>query len=388
MDTTESNDLITETTEATLRFYSKQRKEYYVLTVEEMETWRFVFYCFVIPITIVIGLVGNISSFIVLNRKALRSTQTLILLALTFTDTVNLMSALWYCATFTAKYFYREEIENLLNLSYPYFGSLLSVIWGRTSCLLVAVISVERCIIVIAPLRAKIIWTRKVAMVSIAISYVLPIIILIPNLLEYKSERIYEQNSTNYKIGLRLTELGEDRDFYGIVYNVGVAVLRYVPTLVVMCTNIAISIGLWYHTAQRRKLTEDAVSKIASSDLQITKTLLIISLVFFFTTTPGTLILLIQNVDPEYNFPFFRNNAYIAAFIVSYWLDILNSSINFIIYIISNKRFRREYKELLLCCSQKMQRIKHASKYSSKTTSSSTLPTSENKSTSENLSLG
>ncbi|KAK6174614.1 hypothetical protein SNE40_017854 [Patella caerulea] len=383
MNTTESNDFIAETTEAALRFYSKQRKEYYVFTVEEMETWRFTFYCFVLPITIAIGFAGNISSFVVLNRKALRSTQTLVLLALTFTDTANVLSALWFCVTFTAKYFYREEMENLLNLLYPYFGSFFYVIWGRISSLLVAVISVERCIIVIAPLRAKIIWTRKVAMVCIAISYVLPLIVLTPNLLEYKSVRIYEQNLTDYKIGLRLTELGQDRDFYDKVFNVGVAVLRYMPTLVVMCANIAISIGLWYHTAQRRKLTEGAVCKMSSSDLQITKTLLIISLVFFFTTTPGTLVLLIQNVDPEYNFPFYRNNAYVAAFIVSYWLEILNSSINFIIYIISNKRFRREYKELLSCYSQKMP--PQASKYSSKTISLSTLPTSENKSTSENL---
>ncbi|KAK6174619.1 hypothetical protein SNE40_017859 [Patella caerulea] len=370
MDMTKSNDLITETTESTLRFYSKQRKEYYVLTVEEMETVQFAFNCFVMPITVAIGLVGNISSFVVLNRKALRSTQTLVLLALTFTDTVNLLTALWYCVTFTAKYFYRDEIENLLNSIYPYSGSLF-ILWGRTSCLLVAVISVERCIIVIAPLRAKVIWTRKVAMASIAISYVLPFIILIPIFLEYKSERLYEQNSTDYKIGLRLTELGQDREFYDTMYNVATALLRYIPTLIVICANIAISIGLRYHTVHRRKLTEGAVSKM-SSDLQITKTLLILSLVFFFTTMPGTIILLIQNIDPEYNFPFFRNNAYTAALIVSSWLEILNSSINFIIYIISNKGFRREYKELLSCCSQKMRRTKQASKYSSKTTSLST----------------
>ncbi|KAK6174620.1 hypothetical protein SNE40_017860 [Patella caerulea] len=373
MNTTHSSNFTTKTTEAALRFYSKQRKEYYVLTVEEMETIQFTFYCFVMPITIAIGLVGNISSFVVLNRKALRSTQTLVLLALTFTDTLNVLTALWYCVTFTAKYFYREEIENLLNSIYPYSGSLF-ILWGRTSCLLVAVISVERCIIVIAPLRAKVIWTRKVAMVSIAISYVLPFIILIPNFLEYKSERLYEQNSTEYKIGLRLTELGQDREFYDTMYNVATALLRYIPTLIVICANIAISIGLRYHTVQRRKLTEGAVSKMSSSDLQITKTLLILSLVFFFTTMPGTIILLIQNIDPEYNFPFFRNNAYNAALIVSSWLEILNSSINFIIYIISNNGFRREYKELLPCCSRKMRRTKQASKYNSKTTRLSTLP--------------
>ncbi|XP_055955980.1 uncharacterized protein LOC126815303 [Patella vulgata] len=55
-------------------------------------------------------------------------------------------------------------------------------------------------------------------------------------------------------------------------------------------------------------------------------------------------------------------------------IAISYSSINFIIYIISNKRFRREYKELLSCGSQKLPRNIHASKYSLNMTSSSTLP--------------
>ncbi|XP_071105494.1 probable G-protein coupled receptor B0563.6 [Haliotis cracherodii] len=148
---------------------------------------------------------------------------------------------------------------------------------------------------------------------------------------------------------LKLSEVGKNLDFYSALYIVRTALLRFTPIAVVIICNIAIIVRLYRSKSERSQMTDQNRDE-TSAEQRITQTLLGLALLFFFCMTPGALLILIQLFDYEYSFPRTRNNIYKVVGIMSTWLEIVNSSANFIIYIVANQPLREEFKRVITCC--------------------------------------
>ncbi|XP_071107017.1 neuromedin-U receptor 2-like [Haliotis cracherodii] len=147
---------------------------------------------------------------------------------------------------------------------------------------------------------------------------------------------------------LKLSEFGKNRDVFATLYIVRMSLLRLIPIAVVIISNIAIIVGLYRSKSKRSQMTGQNRDK-TPAEQRITQTLFGLALLFFFCMTPGALNILSQLFDYEYNFPKTRNNVYNLVGILGVWLDIVNSSANFIIYIISSRQMRMEFKRVITC---------------------------------------
>ncbi|XP_067671538.1 probable G-protein coupled receptor B0563.6 [Haliotis asinina] len=145
---------------------------------------------------------------------------------------------------------------------------------------------------------------------------------------------------------LKLSEFGKNREFYATLYIVRLSVIRFIPIVIVIVCNITVSVSLYRSKSARSKMT-DQNHDVSSAERRITQTLLGLALLFFFCMTPGAINILSQLFDYEYNFPITRNNVYNLVGILAIWLEIVNASANFIIYIISSRPMRMEFKRVV-----------------------------------------
>ncbi|XP_071107760.1 kappa-type opioid receptor-like [Haliotis cracherodii] len=167
---------------------------------------------------------------------------------------------------------------------------------------------------------------------------------------------------------LKLSEFGKNRDFFATLYIVRMSLLRVIPIAVVIICNIAISVSLYSSKSKRSQMTGQNRDE-TPAEQRITQTLFGLALLFFFCMTPGALFILIQIFDYEYNFPKTRNNVYNLVGIMSTWLEIVNSSANFIIYIVASQPLREEFKRVISCCPIKKRTSR---KYTGDTSASDT----------------
>ncbi|XP_046352925.2 probable G-protein coupled receptor B0563.6 [Haliotis rufescens] len=320
---------------------------YFVIPAEDMVNFRIAMYTTIMPVTALIGIVGNVISFVVLLRHKMRDTTKMVLISITVCDFLHLIAMILFCLIgVTIALDYKPGLY-ISRKAFPYFGSYLRSAFGRISNLLIVVISLERLCAVLFPLKIKSLWSRKTMGLSIFICSLLVAAILVPYALEFVPTDFPIPNSTQMTTVLKMSEFGKNRDFYATLYIVRLFLLRFIPIAVVIICNITISVSLYRSKSARSQMTGQNRDE-TPAEQRITQTLFGLALLFFFCMTPGALNILSQLFDYEYNFPKTRNNVYNLVGILAAWLEIVNSSANFIIYIISSRQMRMEFKRIIM----------------------------------------
>ena len=80
-----------------------------------------------------------------------------------------------------------------------------------------------------------------------------------------------------------------------------------------------------------------------------TRLALAASLIFLVLMVPRAISILVSIIgDPERKIGYI-NDTHTIIDLVTYWLQYLNHSVNFFVYIVANKNFRLKYKWFKLC---------------------------------------
>ncbi|XP_067671680.1 substance-P receptor-like [Haliotis asinina] len=322
---------------------------YFVIPAEHLIIFRLAIYTIITPVTVLIGLVGNGISFVVLLRNKMRGTTKMILLSITACDFLHLIgTTLSSLVGLTISLDYKPGVD-ILRKAFPYFYFQIFV-FGDISNVLIVVISLERLCAVILPLKVKSLWSKKTMGISIFICSLLAIVLLIPSSLEYIPAVLSTNSSTQASTSLTLTEFGKKhREFYAALNGVRMSLIRFIPVIVVTISTIAISVGL-YRAKSSRSMMTDQNHDESSAEQRITQTLLGLTLLYFFCMTPGAFVIFISSFSFGSNLLYTRTNVYTLVGILTNWLAVLNSSVNFIVYIVSNQQMRGEFKRVISCC--------------------------------------
>ena len=295
------------------------------------------------PLYLALGTTGNILSAIVMRQPALRQSVTSVYLTvLAFADTL----LLW---TIAFRHWLRAIADvdiRLTRIGCPLH--LFCVYWSSDfASWMVASISVERVVAVLFPHKAKIIFTRKRALLYIAS---IALFLTVVNAFLLGAYSLKTQGSYACNIA------GDT--YKSFVFNVwpwiDFTLYSIVPFLVIVICNTAIISKLRLRKKHRDEMASDSKNSSAGKMTSMTAILLTISAVFLLTSVPISVYLLF---DLPWNQRDEKMTAHQMARNEMWWaivhsLVYLNSSTNFLLYCLTSPRFRSVF--LGIVCKNKV----------------------------------
>lgn len=290
----------------------------------------------------ILGIFANIVSLIILSRPQMRSSINCGLQGLAVFDTVVLMCAVLMMGL--KKLGSKVQFLRIYSLAIsPYIIPVaypVGLIAQTGSVWTTVAVTVERYIAVCHPLKAKSMCTYRRARIFNAIIMVMSILYNIPRFWEVEHTEVYsdELNKTIYKVvasQLRVNKL------YYEVYHIWlyIFVMYLIPFLILTVFNIYI-----WRTVRRANLERQVLSRKQEGEFSLAIMLLCVVIVFLMCNILALIVNIIEYFD-----------IFLSALVrVSNLLITVNSSVNFVIYCIFGRKFKRTF--LILFCNYPIQR--------------------------------
>ncbi|XP_064624609.1 G-protein coupled receptor 183-A-like [Lineus longissimus] len=305
------------------------------------------------PIIIVVGIIGNVLSFLILRKPKYADQSTCFYMRiLAISDTtellfLNLQRYMWWLFT----HFFLEN-GHWFCKEYMYFFhvTLTNSHW------ILVLMTIDRFIAVVFPFRSLTMCTTVRAKKALA---ALVMISLTVNCQWFLS--VYNPDSLVLKEKCALPNPNHEQ----ISQTVVLSVVFFVPLLIVICLNVSIVATVILHRRHKRKLSLGHAASETGSDVtlhslgsglakegQITAMLLLVSGIFIIALAPYSLDYFIWNhdttlqrlveTDPDVK----KLRGFLYE--ISATLMTLNPGINFYMYMLSCHKFREDLKLLFI----------------------------------------
>ena len=233
---------------------------------------------YVPPIIITVGVIGNSLAVLVLSRKKVRKNATVVfLISLAFSDTSVLLSLLlenWLRVALNIRLLDLSAAGCKIHQYFVHFA-------GHMAAWILVLVSVERLIAVYFPMRHKLWFTWKRAIIMITI--------LCLSFLLYDSSEVVIYHLKNHACVM-------NENFQNVlVVKMGLAIFLFsTGPLVVMCT---ITVAIVAKLVLNRKKGKQKVAAL-------TGTMVTVNAAFFVTTLPFTIhVLTFKTMKPNRNMP-------------------------------------------------------------------------------------
>ncbi|BFZ04585.1 hypothetical protein BsWGS_07624 [Bradybaena similaris] len=333
-----------------------------ILSNNQKDLALFVLLLFVIPAISAVGIVGNFCSILVLSKQNLKKCSNILLLGLAVSDLSSLFG-----------------INNIPRIIYTVFGkdsfpyshyssvilfivSEICLIIDYSSCLisltLPMLITIERLITVFFPLKVSSIITPRRTFVSVLGVFVFWYGNFIYAIFwfELHDEFQISENRTVYVI-IRSALFKSDRDVVFKIEEVWAYMSMRIPAVFTFLGCIVIGIKIKFASVKRRQLTGKQTNESMN---RTTKTLLAVCGMYMIACAITSLpVSLPQYVSYSISEETTTNICEVTYHLLDSVLCV-NSSCNFVIYIIFNKNFREAYRALFIRGSKvNMTRRKH-----------------------------
>ena len=333
MNNTTTTSIPNTTTEDIVNYVS-----FGVFTPAFMAAFFDVIYAGVYPILLSFGIFGNILTLFVLGKETPKTSTLCLLLALTSADLCYLLVYTYYAIIVDLQLFTNLDVKYLVSKQF------LTLRWAqlpiRCSKVVTMLIVSERVFAVWLPLRVRSIWTTKRSVYIITMSVVCIIGLTSPTLTPYTVQGVENiENLNTFALVLREMRLYQSEfETFHVVTSV---VFNILPVFIVIVGNALIIVGIRRRTPSLKNIAQE--NRIQKEN-KVTKTLLVISFVYFFLSVPYDILYLVMILDMENSIVSLNNNT--ARFFIfnAYVLVLINSSVNFIVYVSTNKTYREKYR--------------------------------------------
>lgn len=309
--------------------------------VEEALAIQFVFYSIVIPIISCIGITGNILTLIMLCKKALHPTVTIVMISLVATDIFIIILSLITMTLFSFSVKY-SDLGYFYDFIYPNIFStcnFLIMTSQQSNVWITVVIAVERYIAMCHPFISTHVRSTKNVKILIIIVFLISIIFNIPRLFSIHSKyhKIEESNKTYYTI--ENTEFGES-NFFCYVYGIWMYafVIYIIPILSLLVLSVPTIRQLLTMRSRIRHLSAQQTGEV-----NLTVCIVLVAMFFVFCQTPGIFAQIREIFSQAFT---------IKLLSISNTLFVFNSSVNFFIYTAAGSRFRYILKKMFLPVSK------------------------------------
>ncbi len=293
----------------------------------------FALFKYVSPIIAIVGILGNIISFIVFNAKAMNgSVCSIFFRVLAIADTLFLCAYLpmWFTEAF---YHYTLMDSNIVVCKvYPFV-----LCWTKDmSGWILSAVAVERAIGVSMPHHYKCLVTRKRACTLLAAIILTLLIINSYSMIFYRFISDIE-NGTSVSCDLS--------DFHKSIWHYGDLVVYCICPFTIICSsNVCVIYFVIQASYRRRNSMTTNQSTDHSTNLSVI--LILVSVVYICCTLPIMLSFIIYFSWDVPNISYKKQIHLSLFFNFGVVLSLLNSAVNFVLYCLSGPRFRQELKHM------------------------------------------
>ena len=344
-----------------------------------IELWRVAHGYILFPLC-VLGIVGNILSVVILNRKAVRSSSIAVYLrCLAVADLLVLITAIFRYRCYKLFLDDTGEIWTVYHFD-PYiqvYVEPLHWIALGSSSFITLTLSIERYLAVRYPVEIKHSCTTTLVWAVVGFIAIVTSVITIPNFFAYTVEPFQTDDNSSVFVA-KLTDMGQRTLYHCTYHNY---VLTFIWYLVPWVLLAIFSVLLSKHVRRSNKIRTGAnINPKPNRNL----TILIISIVVVYMACnfPNCIIVFYNLVHhmkendvcthETQGLLSKTSKTYDVIEVIGELLNVLNSCINIILYCLVGTKFREELKKFIVCqrCRNNRNRIKPVDSTRSNTTRS------------------
>ena len=300
------------------------------------DIYSFIIYTVFVGLLVVVGIIGNSFAFVVFWKDNLKTSASFLFQSLSLIDSAMLLTVipLYSMDSFVT---YTGWLRGFSEIR-PYvlvFLLPLALTAQTASIWVTVLVAVNRYIAVCLPYKASRLCTVSKAKRQLAIVLLCTVLYNIPKFAEYRVEYELSNNGTTSKAVAGYTALGKQNLYYIIYGNIFYLIfLLALPIFILTLLNIRLIKAL--KALRQRRMEMQSLRQ--QQDNNVTFVLIIVVIVFIICQVPALVNQILWNVlDDEARtcggFQFYLRQ-------IANMLVILNSAVNFVIYILFNKRFR------------------------------------------------
>ena len=313
--------------------------------VRSCELYSFIINTVFVGTLVVFGVIGNIFAFVVFWKESIKSSTLFLFQCLSLIDSALLLTVL---PVYSMESFvdYTGWLQGYWAI-YPYVLAYLMplALTAQTATIWVTVlVAVTRYIAICLPLRASRWCTVSKAKKQLAFVLLSAVLFDIPRFIYVHVEYDTYDNGTTYTAKVSYSGLLTNK-LYNIVHD---NILYFIfnlalPVFILMLLNIRMILAL--KAFRRTRMEMQSVGQ--QQDNNITFVLIIVVTVFIICQVPALINRVMWNVAPDETrqcggFQYYLHH-------IANMLVIFNSAINFVIYVLFNKRFRHVLIQTVCC---------------------------------------
>ena len=311
-----------------------------------IDTLQFQYYAWGIIGTIIsaLGIIGNTLSIVVLSNRRMQSSTSCYLIALAVFDIIVLISLVLFMSLPTF-YIARGQLQGYFR-AYPYMHPFAypTALTAQTCSIYTTVaFTVERYIAVCMPLQAAKMCTASRARKTILFLVIISIIYNIPRMLEYKVVVTVDPDTNNTVARYDYTDLGKSSTYRHIYF----IYMQLVVMLAIPFVLLAVLNTLLIRAVKRSENTTGKVNTRTKKENSLTIMLISVIVVFMICQVPSIADNIFMATLSE---EILYSPVFVKITCISTLMVITNSAINFYIYCVFGKKFRRVFCRIFCKC--------------------------------------
>ncbi|XP_052817379.1 FMRFamide receptor-like [Mya arenaria] len=287
------------------------------------------------------GIIGNILSIIVLRHRQMRNSTSYYLISLAVYDILLLLFMSLFLALPTI-YLEKDVMEDYFfayQYMHPYVYPIALIAQTGTVYTTLA-FTVERYIAVCKPLHAANTCTMSRTKRVIIFIFVASIAYNIPRFLEYRTREDWSDAYNRTIPSIEFTAVGENQVFQEVYFiYLYLCIMFLIPFSLLTVLNI-----LLIRAVNKARKTRNYMSSSNTKDTSLTVMLIVVINVFLACQFPALvdniIVALFDYGDLKCSVQWVRFTT------ISNLLVVVNSAVNFILYCILSKRFRRVFLKI------------------------------------------
>jgi len=278
----------------------------------------------------VLGVLGHVISMIILSRPQMRSSFNYLLMSLSICDTIFIIGVMLIDGI-SSIYPYTGHLFRYYNNVYPFIQPIvypIAYIAQAASIYIIMTLTVERYVAVCHPLKARSFCTYRRAKISFIVCVCFSLVYNMPKFWEFRTVTYQLPNTTIVIHHGHMTPIRFNSTYLKIYKHWLYLIVNYlIPFL-----TLAILNSLIYRQVRRANRERQNLSRSETRKIRLATMLLVAVVVFLVLNFP----LLVLHISHAFHITIDFNVVLVADL-----LQIINHSVNFLIYISYGKKFRR-----------------------------------------------
>ena len=289
-----------------------------------------------------LGILGNILSMIILSRPQMRSSINYLLIGLARCDTVLILTSMLLFGI-PAIHPYTGYLEYYYYYLYPIISPIvypIAMSAQTASVYLTLTVTLERYVAVCHPLRARALCTYGRAKIYVIVIIIFALLYNIPRFWE-----VGVQSSDHEELGEIFCIMASDLRANSLYIKIYIHWLYMIFIYFLPFTSIAVFNMMIYQQVRKANRERQRLSRTEKREIGLATMLIIIVIIFFICNV----LALITNILEAF-YGIIKDELVKTSNL----LVTINSSVNFIIYVIFGEKFKRIF--LLLFCKGRIGR--------------------------------